>query len=1043
MKYLCFLISILMIQISVAQTSLIKDKDFTVQEAHGTKLGVTQKVSDLIRKDVTDAEKRAANKLLKAAPDNFKGRRGQSNAVNLELEHQGVDKLWQKGFSNGNNNKMLNEPLVNVDGISSNFGSPNDPSGDVSDKFYVQAINATTIGVFELDGTLIESFAANTLWTQFNVQSAGDPIILYDEQSDKWIVTEFTDPANLLIGITQTNDPLGSYDVYNFPTPEFPDYPKYALSPEALVLTTNEGGTGQLHQYFFDLAALMAGEDEVSMQRIAVTGNTDTEGGFYVTTPVDWNGPNLPFDNNPITMRINDSSYSGGPAQDQIELYTFDVDFNNANNTSINQTSIVTSPFDPYPCSSFVGGGFACMPQLDGSGLDGIPEVIMNVPHLRNFGTHESLVFNFVTDVTDGDNLSGIRWIEFRRTPGSEWSLYQEGTFAPDDGLHRYMGSIAIDGNGHIGLGYNVSSDESYVGLRYTGRLSTDPLGMMTVEEVTVVDGVTNIVSRSSGRFGDYAQMSVAPLGDNAFWYTGEYAGDQSGRNSLTRIFSFRLELDTFDLSVSQILSPITGANLSDQEELTIEVVNLGLNKINSYDISIEIDGQVIQSKTILDSIVSGEIIVHTFDTTFDMSEFRSYNVVATVSATEDTNDNNDMRVVDVQNLRPLDGLISGNFIIQDCLEDEVLTEIFVSNVGADMINNLSIEVVLNGVVIDTLNRSVQIPSLGESTINYNVVNESNFNDGDNDLIFNLISVNNNGRDNNVNNDSAVVNVLYDIEIAPVSLIINTDRFAQETSWEFREENDLFIIASGQLERMDSEEELIFPLCVSQDKCYVVTVFDSYGDGICCSSGSGNFSIVDSEGNIIVMNDGNFSFSADEAFCANMVGCTLTAIVDVTNATAMSNNDGMIMITASNGDGNYMYSIDDGISFVDDNVFDNLPPGDYPVVVTDGEGRCVYEEIVTITFSTSITELSEDVLTIKPNPTDGVIQVLLPTQNGNQAFIEFQVLNMKGQILQARKIGIFDNAYTGTISLYNYPNGQYILRYISDDFSGIARVIKQ
>ncbi len=1039
MKYLYFFISLLMIQFATAQESLIPNEDFTVQVSKGKKLGVTPRVSQLLEKDITDSEKRAANKLLKAAPDNFKGRRGESNAVRLELEHQGEDKLWQKGFDN-RYLKSSSEPIVNIDGISSTFGSPNDPSGDVSDKFYVQAINATEIGVYELDGTLMSRFAANTLWAQFNVQSEGDPIILYDEQSDKWIVTEFTDPANLLIGITQTNDPLGSYDVYNFPTPIFPDYPKYALSPEALVLTTNEGGPGQLHQYFFDLAALMAGADEVAMQRIAVSGNLGTESGFFVTTPVDWNGTNLPYDNNPITMRINDSSFAGGPAQDQIELYTFDVDFEDANNTSIVQTSIIVSPFDSYPCSTNVGGPFACIQQLNGGGIEGLPEVIMNIPHLRNFGTHESLVFNFVTDVTDGENLAGIRWIEFRRTLGSRWSLYQEGTFAPDDGLNRFMGAIAMDANGHIGLGYNVSSEDSFIGLRYTGRLSTDPLGEMSVQEVTVVDGVTNISSNS--RLGDYSQMSVAPNGDNTFWFTGEYAGNANARNSLTRIFSFKLTQDTFDLAVSNIVSPTTSANLTDQEELTIEVANLGLNTINEYNISIEVDGQIIQSTMIQDSIVSGEIVAHTFDNTADMSEFRTYNVVATVTAVEDRNPNNDTRVAVVQNLRQVDAEIDANVLVQDCQNDEIVTEIIIDNQGADIINNLGIEVVVNGEVIDTFQRSIVIQSLGEATIPYNVAVDSNFRDGSNDLSFNLINVNNNGQDLNQMNDMVSVDVDYDIDIAPVSLIINTDRFAQENSWEFREEGSMTIIASAQLERTDRDDQVTFPLCVSPDKCYVLTVFDSYGDGICCAAGNGNFSVVDQVGNVFVMNNGNFSFSAEENFCADMVGCTLTAITDVTNASTADDNDGMIMITASSGDGNYIYSIDDGITFVESNVFDNLPPGDYPVVVTDGEGRCVYEELVTVNFSTSITELSEHNLIIKPNPTDGVIQVLLPSQNSNQSFIEFQVLNMKGQILQARKIGIFDNVYTGTISLYNYPNGQYILRYISDEFSGMARVVK-
>ena len=69
----------------------------------------------------------------------------------------------------------------------------------------------------------------------------------------------------------------------------------------------------------------------------------------------------------------------------------------------------------------------------------------------RNFGTHQSLAGNFAVDV--GSDRAGIRWFELRRTGVGAWSLYQEGTQAPADGVHRWMGSIAQDRQGNIALG--------------------------------------------------------------------------------------------------------------------------------------------------------------------------------------------------------------------------------------------------------------------------------------------------------------------------------------------------------------------------------------------------------------------------------------------------------------------------------------------------------------------------------------------------------------------------------------------------------------
>ncbi len=63
--------------------------------------------------------------------------------------------------------------------------------------------------------------------------------------------------------------------------------------------------------------------------------------------------------------------------------------------------------------------------------------------------------------------IAGARWWEIRRV-GSTYSIHQEGTFAPNDGVHRWMGSIAQDKNGNMALGYSVVNGDD--------RLSGHPL---------------------------------------------------------------------------------------------------------------------------------------------------------------------------------------------------------------------------------------------------------------------------------------------------------------------------------------------------------------------------------------------------------------------------------------------------------------------------------------------------------------------------------------------------------------------------------------
>jgi hypothetical protein len=66
-----------------------------------------------------------------------------------------------------------------------------------------------------------------------------------------------------------------------------------------------------------------------------------------------------------------------------------------------------------------------------------------------------------------------VRWFELRKT-GANWTLFQEGTYAPGS-ISRWMGAIAMDRSGNIALGYNVGSSSVYPGLRYVGRLASNP----------------------------------------------------------------------------------------------------------------------------------------------------------------------------------------------------------------------------------------------------------------------------------------------------------------------------------------------------------------------------------------------------------------------------------------------------------------------------------------------------------------------------------------------------------------------------------------
>jgi len=142
---------------------------------------------------------------------------------------------------------------------------------------------------------------------------------------------------------------------------------------------------------------------------------------------------------------------------------------------------------------------------------------------------HEALV-------TSHSVTTGYRWYEIRDPNGSP-TIFQQGTFAPDSST-RWMGSIAMDQNGNIALGYSLGSGTIFPSVFFTGRVPGDPLGTMETEQ-SIVSG-TGSQTTGLTRWGDYSAMTIDPADDCTFWYTQEYIKANGNFNWNTRIANFK-----------------------------------------------------------------------------------------------------------------------------------------------------------------------------------------------------------------------------------------------------------------------------------------------------------------------------------------------------------------------------------------------------------------------------------------------------------------------------------------------------------------------
>ncbi|MBK9274984.1 MAG: proprotein convertase P-domain-containing protein [Flavobacteriales bacterium] len=492
----------------------------------------------------------------------------------------GEDPAWQRADGSRTSGRALD---LTINGIGNTGVNPSDPCLEVGPNHVIQMINGGSGAYFRIydksgnplgPQTYLDNFI-NAIGGITTYGGAGDPIVLYDALADRWLMSEFSSSGNrLVMCVSTTADPLGTWYAYSFTAPSFPDYPKYGVWPTAYIITSNEGTGCPI--YALDRTRMLAGLSATS-QRFTTPDYPTI--GFQATTPISFEGGAAPPANAPaMVMRMADDAWSASVPADRLELWTLTLDFTTpANSVLAGPQLMLTDPFDTELCGYT---SFSCIDQpSSNTNLDPLREVIMNRAQYRNFGTHETIVCNHVTDVT-GTDRAGVRWYELRRTGAiaNPWAIHQQGTYSPD-ATSRWMGCISINAAGDIGLAYNVSSGSVFPGIRYTGRSASDPLGQMTFAETTIVAGAA---ANSSNRYGDYNSLDVDPV-TGGFWGTAQYNAASAWT---TRIFNFSF---TPPLCTPPAATLSTTCQGSTQYTVSINLGSLG--SASSVTLQIDPDG--------------------------------------------------------------------------------------------------------------------------------------------------------------------------------------------------------------------------------------------------------------------------------------------------------------------------------------------------------------------------------------------------------------------------------------------------------------------
>ena len=406
-------------------------------------------------------------------------------------------------------------------------GWPPDTNGDVGPNHYIQTVN-TSIGIYSKSGAILSQITFNNLFagtgTPCDDKNMGDPVVLYDQYSGRWILTDFAwsttrGPFYECIAVSKTADPVaGGWWFYALQvgTDQLNDYPKLGVWPDGIYMSAN----------MFRRATRFSGVKVWALNRSdMISGAPLRNVAFTLGTTY--------FTLYPSTVSSTFTVPAGTPnyflslyAPSTVRMWKFTVNWTTmSSSTFTGPTNITVASFTKPTTSGFV-------PQLGSSTkLDTLGDRLMVQVQFTNVNSTPALWFSHSVL---SNSVTGIRWYEVRNMATTP-TVYQQGTYQPDS-LFRWMPSLAVDVDGNMAVGYSVSSSGMYPAIRYTGRLATDALGTLGQGEATLIAGTGSQTNYT--RWGDYSAMVLDPDGCT-FWYTTEYYAT-TGTNWQTRIASFQ-----------------------------------------------------------------------------------------------------------------------------------------------------------------------------------------------------------------------------------------------------------------------------------------------------------------------------------------------------------------------------------------------------------------------------------------------------------------------------------------------------------------------
>ena len=450
-------------------------------------------------------------------------------------------------------------------GISATGWEPPDPDIAVGPNHIVEVVNST-IAIFTKAGTKVFEQTGQNFFASVSPESFDfDPKVIYDQVAKRFIYVDLGlndqssgGTASLLIGVSNTSDPTGTWKVFKVDVKQtngsnnyWWDYPGMGYNKDMISFSGNmfamQGSSGfnGVQLVSFDKTTLYAGT--------ATPFKTTVSDAFTIQLAK--------------TEDSTSNSVYGVETHSQTSMRLTAITKNGSNH-DVTQ-AVVAVPFWSGD-QGFVTGPGGIKVQTDG---DRTFVAASRLGHVLSSHT---------VAVSGSDGSPAARWYDFKTnnwpTSGTP-TLFQSGQLDPPAGHGYLYPAINMDSKGGYGMAFSMVGSSTPGKLMGTGRKPSDPPGTMGLP-ILLENSTAAQYNGFSTRWGDYHDVELDPVDSRTFWAVGMGAGAQ-GRWQ-TFIKSFLVSPSDADLI------PVLASGVTTVAGTLISGSKASLTNVDSVNLSIQ-----------------------------------------------------------------------------------------------------------------------------------------------------------------------------------------------------------------------------------------------------------------------------------------------------------------------------------------------------------------------------------------------------------------------------------------------------------------------